>query len=130
MRAGLFDDLEAHAPVGEERWEDGELAIVASAAPGAPVSYLLTQVDRQTEKMAVTVEGVRFWKSSGREVKGPRHIIPAFDPVFPILRAQLAGAEHRRAIAAAFWSFQDAPDKARAQYLAAVVNDFLASNPD
>lgn len=116
--------------LGRDVWEEGELAIVATPSPSGVPAYQLTSIRRQTPTRVVTVEGVPFHKDSLTEVAGTRSIVPGFAPVFPILRAQLATGEHRRAIAAAFWSFQEAPDKARAQYLAAVVADFLDSTPD
>lgn len=126
----LLGELEQFPPVvTAEDWEAEEMVIVATPSASGVPNYLITKTVRQTEKQVVTAEGQKFWKHTLQEVKGTRTIIPAFAPVFPILRAQLATIEHRRAIAAAFWSFQDTPDRARAQYLAAVVADFLQSEP-
>lgn len=113
--------------VDEDVWADGELVIVATPNAAGVPGYQLTTLERQTQKMVVTTEGLRFWKHTLSEVKGARTVIPAFAPVFPILRAQLATHEHRKAISEKYWAFLACSDRDHAAALAAVVHDFLAS---
>lgn len=130
MSGVLLAELEDAMPVTAEVWEAEEMVIVATPSVSGVPTYTITRTVRQTEKQVVTAEGQKFWKHTLREVSGNRQIIPAFAPVFPILRAQLASHEHRRAISAAYWSFMDNPDRGRATYLAAVIADFLDTDPD
>lgn len=130
MSGQLISQIATPAPITAEDWESEELVIVATPSVSGVPSYVLTRTVRQTQKLVITAEGQKFWKHTLREQGGPRQIIPSFAPAYPILRAQLATAEHRRAIGAAYWSFQEHPDRARAQYLAAVLADFLDTTPE
>lgn len=111
----------------EDVWADGELVIVATPNTAGVPGYRLTTLHRQTPRMVVTTEGLRFWKHTLAEVKGTRSVIPSFSPVYPILRAQLATHEHRKAISEKYWAFLACSDRDHAAALAAVVDDFLTT---
>lgn len=126
MTGHLLPDLPATAP-GAEVWEDHQPVIVATPTPAGVPTYVLTSTVRQTRRMVITTEGTRFWKHTLTEVGGTRQIIPDFAPVYPILAAQLAAADHRKAIGAAYWEFTAHPDRAHAHLLATAVDAFLTS---
>lgn len=114
----------------EQVWTKGAEGIVIFAPRGPAHSrpeatYERVTIERLTPAQLITTSGLRFRLVDGREVGGPRGIIPPWAPAYPIFNAQITADERRDAVGTTALAFTRDPSEETARAVRDAVDAYL-----